>query len=297
MIFRQKLSNEQLVDLIVDFTARARENILSPETEERIFDPPLVGFASGTDPLFLEFRNHIGSFSLTPLDVFTGTLPGSTARQEELAVICWIIPATDRTRKEQAAQEKYPSKRWARTRMLGEEFNNALRRHVVDELAGRGIEAVAPLLSPLWSRSDRGPYAPCSNWSERHAAYAAGLGTFGLCDGLITPAGKAVRVGSVVARLDIRPSRRPYDDHHAYCLHYSHDTCRECMKRCPVQAITEAGHDKRRCMQYTEKAMKRYIEERYGFTTYACGLCQAGVACTGGIPDGNAYAFKKKKEE
>jgi epoxyqueuosine reductase QueG len=30
--------------------------------------------------------------------------------------------------------------------------------------------------------------------SERHAAYAAGLGTFGLCDGLITSVGKAVRV-------------------------------------------------------------------------------------------------------
>ena len=74
----------------------------------------------------------------------------------------------------------------------------------MEQLEAAGIEAVAPLLSPHWARSDQGPYAPCSNWSERHAAYAAGLGTFGLCDGLITPVGKAMRTGSVVAAVKIR---------------------------------------------------------------------------------------------
>ena len=72
-----------------------------------------------------------------------------------------------------------------------------------------------------------GPYAPCSNWSERHAAYAAGLGTFGLCDGLITQVGKAVRVGSVVAQVAVPASKRPYGDHQAYC---NHDKgCRACI--------------------------------------------------------------------
>ena len=35
-------------------------------------------------------------------------------------------------------------------------------------------------------------YAYASTWSERHAAYAAGLGTFGLSDGLITAAGQGM---------------------------------------------------------------------------------------------------------
>jgi epoxyqueuosine reductase len=48
-------------------------------------------------------------------------------------------------------------------------------------------------------------------------AYAAGLGTFGLCDGLITACGKAMRTGSVAARLEIDALSRPYDDHQAYC--------------------------------------------------------------------------------
>jgi len=251
---------------------------------EPAFDAPLVGFSSGADPLYKEFRRHIGDFYFTPLDMFRAVFTDERAAAEELTVISWIIPSTRKTREEQAARAKHPSERWARTRALGEDFNNHLRRFVVEELEKKGIRAFAPLLSTVWSRSDQGPYAPCSNWSERHAAYAAGLGTFGLCDGLITPVGKAVRVGSVIAKCELEPTQRPYADHHAYCLHFRHNTCRECVGRCPVGALSERGHDKKRCMRYTEHAMNAYIKKKYGLDTYACGLCQAGVACTYGIP-------------
>ena len=273
-----------LAAVITEFTAASPANSLGLTSGEKAFDRPLVGFSSGADPLYEEYRRHIGSFYLTPPDFFATTSGDKPPTASELTVISWIIPSTERTRREQAMQTKYPSERWARTRALGEDFNSALRRHVVATLEAAGIFAIAPLLSTLWSRSDQGPYAPCSNWSERHAAYAAGLGTFGLCDGLITPKGKAVRVGSVIARLQVEPSLRPYTDHHAYCLHFSHDSCRQCIPRCPVNALSEHGHDKKRCMQYTEQTMHTYIKEQYGLDTYACGLCQAGVACTSGIP-------------
>jgi epoxyqueuosine reductase QueG len=167
---------------------------------------------------------------------------------------------------------------------MGEEFNNSVRHKLLAYLASGNIQALSPMLSPLWSRSDKGPYAPCSNWSERHAAYAAGLGTFGLCDGLITPVGKAVRVGSVIAGIALPVTERPYTDHHAYCLHYSHGSCGVCIERCPVQALSEQGHDKKRCMQYTEYTMNSYIKKEFNLDTYACGLCQAAVPCMNGIP-------------
>lgn len=274
-----------LTALISDFTLNAPENRLGLETGERAFDAPLVGFSSGADELYTFYRHHIGDFYLTPLDFFHYHFPGIPASDEKLMIISWVIPSTSRTREEQAAQQKYPSERWARTRAQGEDFNISLRRHVVEELIKVGISALAPLLSPAWSRSDEGDYAPCSNWSERHAAYAAGLGTFGLCDGLITPVGKAVRVGSVIAGMDVPSSKRPYTHHQAYCLHFTDKGCRACIDRCPINAISEKGHDKKRCMQYTEHTMNRYIKEQYGLDTYACGLCQAGVPCTSGIPD------------
>ncbi|KPK27085.1 MAG: hypothetical protein AMJ61_06950 [Desulfobacterales bacterium SG8_35_2] len=273
-----------IISMIKDFVEHSPLNDMGFAEREKIFNTPLIGFSSGADPLYNEYKSHIGSFYFSPLELFAKTFQDIELTADDITVISWIIPSTAATRKEQAAQNRYPSERWARTRDIGEKFNNLIRRHVEEELEGSGIPALAPLLSPHWSRSDQGPYAPCSNWSERHAAYAAGLGTFGLCDGLITPVGKAVRVGSVIAALKITPSSRPYNDHHAYCLHFTENICRKCIPRCPVNALSENGHNKKPCMQYTEHLMHEYIKEKYGFETYACGLCQSWVPCTDKIP-------------
>ncbi len=267
------------------FVSRSPENTLGFGHGERVFDIPLTGFASGEDPLWQEYRNHIGMFYLTPADIFRTAFHEANAAAGDLTVVSWILPSTGMTRQEQAAQTSYPSERWVRTRHYGELFNNALRRHLVEELTNVGIASVAPLLSSAWSRSSEGPYAPCSNWSERHAAYAAGLGTFGLCDGLITSKGKAHRTGSVIARVKIPPDVRPYRDHHAYCLHFTHGSCGKCILRCPVKAISTQGHDKMRCMEYTERRMNEYMKNTYGIDNYACGLCQCGVPCTDHIPE------------
>ena len=179
-----------IAGLVKDFVAQSPLNDMGFAQREKIFDTPLVGFSNGADPLYNEYKSHIGSIYFSPLELLAKTFPEKKLSATDITVISWIIPSTAATRREQAEQDRYPSERWVRTRVLGEKFNNAIRKHVVEELAAAGITAVAPLLSPHWARSDEGPYAPCSNWSERHAAYAAGLGTFGLCDGLITPVGR-----------------------------------------------------------------------------------------------------------
>jgi epoxyqueuosine reductase QueG len=94
-----------------------------------------------------------------------------------------------------------------------------------------------------------------------------------------------MRTGSVVARVSIAPNPRQYTDRHAYCLYYSHGTCGKCMARCPVKAISNAGHDKTKCKQYTNVTMNAFVRKTYEINTYACGLCQAGVPCTDHIPD------------
>ena len=273
-----------MTNIIKDFVTESPLNDMGFAQREKIFDTPLVGFSSGADALYDEYKSHIGSFYFTPLEFLSTAFPDKELDADNITVISWIIPSTSATRREQAEQERYPSERWVRTRDIGEKFNNAIRTHVVEQLETANIAAVAPLLSPHWARSDEGPYAPCSNWSERHAAYAAGLGTFGLCDGLITPVGKAMRTGSVITAMKIAASTRPYDDHHAYCLHFTENICRKCIPRCPVNALSEEGHNKKRCMQYTEHVMHDYIKKEYGFETYACGLCQSWVPCTDKIP-------------
>jgi epoxyqueuosine reductase len=283
-------NNETTIDAmwirerVESFVSCSSENTLGFDQQEKVFNKPLVGFANGIDTLWQEYRNHIGAFYLTPVDIFLANFPEATVSPEELTVVSWVLPSTGVTRQEQGVQTRYPSERWARMRHYGELFNNALRRHLVEELARVGIQSAAPLLSPSWSRSNEGDYAPCSNWSERHVAYAAGLGTFGLCDGLITPVGKAHRTGSMIARVKITPSERPYRNHNEYCLHFTHGTCGKCISRCPVKALSIRGHDKKRCMEYTERQMNKYLINTYGIDNYACGLCQCGVPCTDHVP-------------
>ena len=155
---------------------------------------------------------------------------------------------------------------------------------MAETLNAAGYGAVAPFLSPLWSRQTSDRFGFASTWSERHAAYACGLGTFGLCDGLITPRGKAMRAGSVVARIAAIPTPRPYTDHQAYCLFYSKGICGKCITRCPAGAISEKGHNKEACRNYLRSVAAEHVKNRYGFEGYGCGLCQTKVPCESKIP-------------
>jgi epoxyqueuosine reductase QueG len=151
-------------------------------------------------------------------------------------------------------------------------------------LQQNGHEAVAPMLVSQWEMKKSDQYVIASNWSERHAAHASGLGTFGLCDGLITPLGKAMRTGSVVARITIPPTKRPYTDHQAYCLFFSKGICGKCIPRCPVSALSENGHDKLKCLGHLHPVTSDYVKSEFGFDGYGCGLCQTKVPCESKIP-------------
>jgi epoxyqueuosine reductase QueG len=92
-----------------------------------------------------------------------------------------------------------------------------------------------------------------------------------------------MRTGSVVAHIAIPPTPRPYADHRAYCLFFSHGSCGKCIPRCPAGAIDETGHDKLKCREHLRKTAD-YVKTNYEFDGYGCGLCQTAVPCESGIP-------------
>ncbi len=173
------------------------ENTLQNEAHERAWGEPLVGFSRGDDPLYEAHKEHVGPDHWTPREIFTMTFPGLEVEAGELSVICWVLPQTSATKADNRQETVYPAERWARSRIYGEAFNVSLRKHVAKALNERGYEAVAPFLSSHWEGVESERLVYSSTWSERHAAYASGLGTFGLCDGMLTPLGKAARRGAV----------------------------------------------------------------------------------------------------
>jgi epoxyqueuosine reductase len=273
-----------VISIIGTFIRNSPENSLKNEANDPAWDEALIGFSSGADPIYQSYKEHVGDFHFLPEEIFNLTFPDSPVKPEELTVISWVLPQREVTKADNRGEDFYPSERWVRARFPGEDFNILLRKHVVEELGNNGIQAVAPVLSPEWKMVMSPKFGLASRWSERHAAHASGLGTFGLCDGLITPKGKAHRVGTVVARLVIPPTPRPYKDHQEYCLFFSKGGCMVCAERCPVGAITEEGHDKKKCWDHAGGTCGKYVKEKFGFDGYGCGLCQTDVPCESGIP-------------
>ncbi|MCB2186793.1 MAG: epoxyqueuosine reductase [Deltaproteobacteria bacterium] len=280
----EQVGPEWVTALIQEWAA-SPDNNLGPGWPEPAFAGPLVGFVAGDDPIYQEYKEVVGPYHWTPAEAFALAFPDRPAAPGELTVISWVLPLAPAVKADNRQARDLPAERWARARVFGEHANERLRQRVVEALAARGVDAVGPPTLPDWAMRDSDRFTYASNWSERHQAFAAGLGSFGLCDGLITARGKALRAGSVVARVQLPPTPRPAGDHRANCLFFSHDgACGKCIPRCPVGALSPAGHDKLKCKEYLRTTVARHVEENYGFAGYGCGLCQVKVPCESKIP-------------
>lgn len=244
--------------------------------DNTIFEEPLVKFADGDDPIFAEYKTIIHPTHLTPREALAKTFSKSPEDiPAHLSIISWVMPFTRKIRESNRRHKLTPSRLWLNAYLYGEKFNDALREHVVELLTEMGYLAAAPVRQPYFKKelrpaNEKGPY---SNWSERHIAYAAGLGTFSLSDGFITERGIAHRCGSVVTNLVLPVSPRTAESPYSNCLFYVNGSCKACIARCPVGAISENGHDKVKCLN------KVRLSEKYRVGALACGLCQTKVPC------------------
>lgn len=276
MVSFKKNPEESIKQEIERFVAESPGNRKSPPDAGPYFEKPLVGFADAGDHLFIEYKEIIGDFHLTPIEILSKLFPRHSSSWNGASVISWILPISKSTRQSNCKETRGPSPAWEQTRIHGEAFNNQLREYVVSLISKQHGLAAAPMLSEIFGvhQSDKSGF--CSNWSERHAAYAAGLGTFSLTRGLITRSGVAMRCGSVVTNLKFKPTSRSYKDYQEYCLL---ENCGKCIHRCPAGAITKEGHDKDMCIMHIAELMDESAEGYPG-----CGLCQTGVPCEAGIP-------------
>lgn len=274
---------QRIIDEICRFVKESPGNRF-PEEDQPYFEEPLIGFASSDDSLFTQYKAIIGAFHLTPQELVERS--GGSESWKPVTVICWVLPITLATRTSNRAETNYPSKKWAQTRSFGERFNVSLRKHMVEYLVGQGFHAAAPQLLAAWQKLDKTSVGIASSWSERHAAYAAWLGTFSLNDALITPKGIAHRLGSVITDLKIDPSPQIYPDHRSNCLYFREKSCGVCIKRCPVGALSPNGHDKNKCREHVYGTVPLAVGEAYAVPETGCGLCQTKVPCEGQIPAG-----------
>lgn len=249
-----------LINEINSFVDSSLSNRADEIGLERIFDIPLVGIADAKDKLFCELKKPdvVGEHYLLPGEWLPGTK----------SVLSYFLPFSEDVRRANRIGE-LPAIEWLYGRIEGEAFNHELLRFIVDLLKRIGYEAAAPAIDSRFQVVEKR-----SNWSERHTAYIAGLGTFGLSKSMITKKGCAGRFGSVVTSVELPPSPREYKGIYDNC-----NMCGACISRCPSGAIKKEGKDVFVCSHYLDTQIMPRFSPRYG-----CGKCQTAVPCEFGIP-------------
>ena len=276
-----KITNQYVEDWIREYMDDDGRNTLK-EVPGRAWGEPLVGFSSAQDELYPFYKRHISQEFYRLPQEWLEKAYGRAFDPAQVSVISWALPQTEENRMGSRAEKECPPIGWQMARVHGEECSRAMAKALEEHFREMGIEAIAPMCSDefSWGKSER--FGPISNWSERHTALISGLGTFGLCDALISKKGKAARYGSVIVACVLEPTKRDYTEYNEYCM--AKDGCTACMARCPAGAITKDGHDKAKCVEYHQRVIKKICHERDGYEGYAvCGLCQTGVPCECGI--------------
>lgn len=241
-----------------------------------IFDEPIMGYANPEDNLFYEYRDN-------PQITYNNFIPPLDWLPEAKTVISIFFPYTQNVKRGNSLDMKYPSKEWLHARIEGQEIINNCTRFLISSLNGSGYNAISPSLDSNF-RASVGTWLDTnekltnshyySNWSERHVAFAAGLGTFGLSKGLITSKGITGRFSSIVTDWRHIISERHYSDIYEYC-----NLCGKCISNCPVNAISfEHGKNHTKCSRFID------FTEKKSAPRYGCGKCQVNVPCANRIP-------------
>ncbi len=269
---------DRLIGSAKDFSEKSSLNHVAEEDAlredlagMRIYEEPLFGVAAADSPMFMQFRSPdvVHPEALLPTDWLDGAK----------SVLSFFLPFTEAVKRSNAKDRDKASDEWLHARIEGQVMLEALGKYLCDLLEKDGYAAVFPTTDERFRI-----IAPnISNWSERHVAYACGLGTFGLSRGLITKKGMAGRFGSIITTADLPATVHEYSDPFEYCT-----MCGKCQKNCPVNAIDKSkgvadGKDQSLCNPYVYAS---YLPPHgpNNRVRYGCGKCQVNVPCESGIP-------------
>jgi epoxyqueuosine reductase QueG len=228
--------------------------------------PPLL-VAAPVDERFEALPRTAADDHLLPADL----LPAARS------VIVFFIPfRKDLVRENRAGA--LPCRNWGLAYVQTNDLINRLSQRLGDLLNERGFRCG---LTPATHNFNETKLM--ARWSHKHLGHLAGLGRFGTHHMLITPAGCAGRLGSLVTEAELGDHRLIAT--REACLLKAGKACGLCVEACPVQALRTNGFERRRCWE-------RLKENRAGIdcfsdlpeTTHVCGKCAAMMPCSFGNP-------------
>ncbi|MFW9874397.1 MAG: hypothetical protein ACFFG0_14925 [Candidatus Thorarchaeota archaeon] len=285
--------NDLLLKFLEDLFSTSELNRL-PESHggRRIFSNPIIGVSKGDDPIFEKFKDVAAPRHMTPTEIWIASeLPEVINLASTLRIISIVCPFTSEIREESMNAKIMPAEIYSIGRNYANAFKIDVMKQVIKFFQKRNFTATAGMLSKAFDIYS----GFLSTWSERHVAFAAGLGTFSLHEGFISEIGCNIRLCSIITNAPLEITPRKSDNPYGNCLYYSKGTCRKCEEKCPAAAISEKGHDKFKCWTYGRKIetemnarlgsiLKPHYRRIRGKTReqtppVGCAFCQFGVPC------------------
>jgi epoxyqueuosine reductase QueG len=243
------------VDLITLITATIRKLVADADTTTQ-YRKPLVGCVAADDPCFLGLRRVADPKHMVPEEL----LPGARS------VVSFFLPFAPWVLEANAQHRERVAREWAVAYVETNDLIGRIAASLIESLAAQGIRAAAEPATHNWD-----PKTYASRWSHKSVGVIAGLGSFGLHQMVITDAGCAGRFGSLV--LDAQLPTAPAQPRER-CLYFHDGSCRECVLRCPVGAISESAPlDKLRCHENLHSVTQVFTNMG---KADVCGKCAIG---------------------
>lgn len=241
---------------------------------QTVFGSPLVGFADANSDYFKSIKAVTNEKHALPGDI----LPNASL------VISYYIPFTKELAESNDSKVdctdagsgfEHCSDRWAcayiELNTLMAELNIALAAFV----RSKGYDAAV-----VTDATKFDPSILMSYWSQRHIAYAAGLGTFGMNNMLISKKGCCGRYNSIVTAIPtsvITPDAPLAEER---CLFKKNGSCGVCMRRCPIHALSPDPDSDKAPLFKRSSCYESCLKNAAKYPgADVCGKCVTAAAC------------------
>jgi len=226
----------------------------------KMWKEPIVAIIPANDERFVLLKKAVSDEHLLPLDI----LPDAKS------IVSFFIPFQDCI-VESNIEGEIASGEWAEAYVKTNDLIGAISTNISELMEKSGNKA-----GKIPATHNFNTEKLISNWSHRHIAYLAGIGTFGMNNMLITKNGCCGRFGSVIINCEIRE----YDhisEIKEKCLNKQNKTCGICQKKCMANAYKNNVYDRRKC--YEQCLKNAEIHKKAGFAD-VCGKCLVGLPCS-----------------
>lgn len=212
-------------------------------------------------------------FEVLPRIAFEGHWQPRDLLATAKSVIVFFIPFKEELIKENRKGDR-PCRNWGIAYVQTNDLIGRVSQALGDFLDLHGFKSG---LTPATHNFDE--VKLMARWSHKHLGHLAGLGRFGTHRMLITPAGCAGRLGSLVTEAELGDA--PLIETQEACLLKANRKCGKCVEVCPVSALGQKDFDRRGCwrrLKENRATLKEFVD--LPESTHVCGKCAALMPCS-----------------